>query len=64
MVLENLLENNDEYVVFECRKSINQKLKIGKLFGIWLIYRYTETVLLVVIKYRGNYHEVQDSTKQ
>ena len=64
MVLENLSENNDEYVVFECRKSINRKLKIGKLFGIWLIDRYTETVWWAVIKYRGNYYEVQDSTKQ
>ena len=64
MVLENLSENNDEYVVFECRKSINQKLKIGKLFGIWLIDRYTKTVWLFVIRYKGNYYEVQDSTKQ
>ena len=64
MVLENLSENNDEYVVFECRKSINQKLKIGKLFGIWLIDRYTKTVWLFVIRYKGKYYEVQDSTKQ
>ena len=64
MVLENLSENNDEYVVFECRKRINQKLKIEKLFGIWLIDRYTKTVWLFVIRYKGKYYEVQDSTKQ